>query len=84
MGYDRVLSWVELTSRIKVASQGYIGTESNSYIYLSGLLSIVGISALLTPTTLHRLAIDIGVVYCHDSVRGRFLRWKSVSKQENR
>lgn len=46
--------------------------DKRSNVYLSSLLSIVRIPALLPPATLHRLTIDVGVVNCHNSVCRRF------------
>jgi len=37
------------------------------------LLSIIRISTLLAPTALHRLAVDVRVVYSYNGVRGRLL-----------
>lgn len=45
-------------------------------------MSIIRISTLLAPTALHRLAVDVCVVYRYDGVRGRLLGGKPEIERE--
>lgn len=56
--------------------------EKIESVYLSSLLSIIRISTFFAPTALHRLAVDVGVVYRHDGVRGRLLGGKPEIERE--